>query len=164
MKIILFSLILIGNSYANDVLIKTDKFSVKTSKQYARQNNPRYCRFKTEIDKENNQLKIRIGVVGSPVDYFGWNMPIDLQDLPLVEGFSKNYKSPGTTGMVMSYSDGTLRFKRMKDQNIFHRLYPFSIKIDPELKKPKLFKAVMEGYERTTLGTLKKHVQAKCFF
>lgn len=149
---------------SDEVLVETNNFSVKTSKQFARQNNPRFCRFKTEINIDTRQIKIRVGVVGSPVDYFGWNMPIDLQDLPLTEGYSRKYKSPGVTGMIMTYTNGTLTFKKMKSEKAWNRLYPFSLKIDSNLKSPKSFKGSLEGYERTIFGRLKKHVVAKCNF
>jgi hypothetical protein len=164
MKVIFVILSLATTLNASAVLIETDHFSVKTSKQYARQNNPEYCRYKTRVNQETNQLEIRVGVVGSPVDFFGWNMPIDLQELPLTDGFRKEYKSPGVTVMVMTYANNILTFKRMKNENVWNRLYPFKLKIDPSLSKPTFFQGDMMGYERTVFGGLKKHVSAKCNF
>jgi len=165
MKLLLVSLILIANAYsAEEVYIKTDGYSVKTSKQFRRSNNPQFCRFETKINKEKNQLELRVGVIGSPASFFGWNMPINLQDLPFVEGFTREYKSAGVTGMVMTYSNGTLNFKKIKSEKVWNRLYPFSIRIDANLTSPKAFKGTLMGYERTTFGSLKKHVQSKCDF
>jgi hypothetical protein len=144
--------------------IETKNFKVKTSKEYQRQNNPRYCRFQTNLDDSNKAIDLRIGVVGSPVDYFGWNMQIDLADLPLKEGYEKVFKSPGTTGMILTYKNGVLEFKRIKSEQVWNRLYPFSIKVGSNLDSPKNFKGSMEGFQRTALGSLKKHVVQSCNF
>jgi len=111
----------------------TDSFSVKTSRAYAGQNNPRYCRYETRFNESKNVIEMRVGVVGSPVDYFGWNMPINPKDLPLSVGFTKEYRTPGVTGMVMSYDGKTLTFKKIKNDQVWNRLYPFSVEVDANL-------------------------------
>ncbi len=143
--------------------VETEKYKVKTSKQYANQNNPRYCKFETRYNNSKEVIELRAGVVGSPVDYFGWNMELKMNEFPLVEGFRKEFKTPGVTTMVLTYEKGILKFFKHKESKVWNRLYPFSIVIDSELTSPKAFKAVMEGYETTPFG-LKKHVKEQCHF
>lgn len=165
MKFLILSII--SSSFAfglNTTYVKTNKFKVKTSKQYSRINNPKFCKFETIIKEDDNQVIIKAGVVGSPIDYFGWNMPINVQDLPLVDGFTKIYKTPGVTGMIMTYKDGLLTFKNVEDEQVWNRLYNFSVEINPSLTTPKKFKASLEGFERTAFGKLKKHVVQSCSF
>ncbi len=91
-------------------------------------------------------------------------MELDPSDLPLKDGFEKVFKTPGSTGMILTYKNRTLTFAKIKSEQVWNRLYPFSISVDQNLANPKSFKGVMEGYERTRLGRLKKHVVQSCNF
>lgn len=141
---------------------ETNSFRNRVARGWSAQNDPKHCKFETFI--KNNQVNIRAGIVGSPVDYFGWNAPIELEELPLKVGFKKVYATAGTTAMELSYDGKVLTFQKVKSAQVWNRLFPFSIEIDPNLSNPKVFKGTMEGYESARFGGLKKHVSQKCNF
>ncbi len=139
-------------------------YTNKVSRQFKRGNNPQFCRFETKFDEEKQEIKIKVGVVGSRVDYFGWNAPISIKEFPLKKGFKKIFKIPGVTGMLMTYDGKTLNFQKLKSEKVWNRLYPFSIEIDSKLLNPKRFRGRLEGFERTYFNRLKKHVSQTCLF
>ena len=163
MKFLLVLLLLSLNSFAFEPVYKeTQKFKIKVGKRWS--HNSKFCKFETRFDYENNQIQIRAGIVGSPVDFFGWNAPLDPKDFPLRSDFKKIYAVPGSSSMVLTYDGKTLRFKLESGEEVWNRLYPFSIEIDPNLQNPKYFSATMEGFETSSFGKPKKHIIQKCWF
>lgn len=145
------------------VYIKTGDFKVKASRYFREQKPEQHCKFQTRFNERKGVIEVRIGVVGSAVSYFGWDMPIQLNEYPLQAG-TKIYKIPGVTGMVMNYDGKTLTFEKMRGERVWNRIYEFSIEIDPELRNPGKFKGVLKGFDRGPLGGLRKHVQQTCHF
>lgn len=164
MKLVVVTLLMSLTALAFEPIYKeAQSYSNKVSNQFSNMNNPRFCRVETSFIEEKNAIKISAGVVGSPVDYFGWNALIDIKDFPLKEGYRKVFKEPGVTGMVLSYDGNALKFEVLEGEQVWNRLYPFEIQIDSKLLKPKYFVGVMKGFERGPFG-LKKHVRQKCKF
>lgn len=144
--------------------LETTDFRIKNSRGFPNHQQPRLCKFETRFNERKNVIELRIGVVGSPVDYFGWNMPLKKEEFPLKKGFTKYYSAPGTTVMIVYYDGKTLSFKRNKNDSVFTRLYPFSIEVDSHLLRPGKFKGTMEGFEANSFGQLKKHIVQNCRF
>jgi len=164
MKFLLLALFSLSAFSFTPIYKETENFKVKVSKKYRDQNHPRFCKFETFLSKDKKSIKLKMGVVGSPVDYFGWNMQIDLNELPLKKGFVKRFKTPGVTGMMLSYDGTSLKFEKMEDEAVWNNLYLFEVQIDPSLESPKSLTAVMQGFDKDIFGRFRKHVKSTCEF
>jgi hypothetical protein len=145
-------------------VVETTNFKAKNSRTFSTNRQPKLCKFETRLNDKKDIIELRMGVVGSPVDYFGWNMFLTKNEFPLRVGFKKIFASPGASTMILSYNGQTLKFAFQKGSSVWNRLFPFSISVDPELKNPRELTATMEGFERNALGLLVKHVQQTCHF
>lgn len=152
----------VGYSFEPSYL-ETSKLKHRVSKKFKKGVKYKKCRFETRLNEED-QIEIRMGVINSPVSYFGWDAPIEMSDFPLKTGFRKVYTDFGLTKMVLTYDGTTLRFNRLKDEKVYNVLYPFEIVVDPTLTKIKSFKATMKGYDTNIFGQPKKHVVQSCIF
>jgi len=165
----LSAIIFTATSIANDqnfkpVYLQTNQFEVSASKKFRNTSELTSCRFLTTFNKKKNVIEMQIGVNGSAVNYFGWNMPLEPQDLPLKTGLKKLFEMDGNTTMTLTYDGKKLSFFRNKKEPVWNTLYPFELEVDPYLQNPGYFKARVEGYEYNRLGQLKVHLKQECQF
>jgi hypothetical protein len=147
------------------IKVQTAKFKMKTSREFTpNRDELTSCQIQTTLNAEKSLIEFRMGIVGSEVSYFGWDMNIALSEFPLKAGFKKIFKTPGVSGMILTYDGSKLNFEWDKATGLWNRLYPFSLTIDPELKSPKKFEGRLEGYEMTIFGKPKKHIVQTCDF
>ncbi len=162
---ILFTLLLAFNVMAfGPIEVETQDYKNRVTKEWRSQNDPKFCRVLTRQSSDGQSIELRLGVVGSPISYFGWNAPIAMEDFPLVDGFYKEYKSLGQTTMVMTYKDSVLKFEPKEDAKIWNRIYRFELTVDSNLRTPTRLETSLLGYERNLFGKLKKHIVQKCKF
>jgi hypothetical protein len=144
--------------------VETTNFKTKNSRMFPHNREPRICKFETRLNTNKDVIELRMGAVGSAVDYFGWNLFLTKEEFPLKAGFKKVFATPGVSTMELTYDGQILKFALQKGSPVWNRLYPFSLSVDPELMNPKKLNATMEGFETNALGRLVKHVQQTCFF
>jgi hypothetical protein len=145
-------------------LVETTNFKAKHSRMFSNNREPRICKFESRLNTKKDVIELRMGVVGSPVDYFGWNMFLTKEEFPLKAGFEKIFAGPGTATMILTYDGQNLKFALQKGSTAWNRLFPFTLSVDPELMNPKKLTATMEGFETNSSGRLIKHVQQTCHF
>jgi hypothetical protein len=162
--LILTTSVLAGLEDFKPVRLETNQFDVSDSKKFRNTSELTSCHFVTSFNKKENVIELKVGVNGSAVNYFGWNMPLAPHDLPLKTDFMKIYEVDGNTTMILTYDGRKLSFQRNKKEIAWNTLYPFELEVDPYLQNPGHFKARVEGYEYNRLGQLKVHLKQECYF
>lgn len=162
--IIFFALFITEAKSFEPVYVETTDFKFWSSKQFPQRYEPYACRYEAKLNEGKNKIEITIGILGSSIDYFGWDVPLSPVDLPLKEGFRKEIKEPGETKMILTYKEGVLTWEHQKNAEILTRLYVFSLKIDPELSRPEKFEGKILGHDLNYFGRPKMHLKQNCNF
>ena len=123
-----------------------------------------FCHFDSALNEAGDAIILQLGIEGSDYDYFGWDMPIPLNDFPLKSGYHHEYRVPGMAKMNLDYDGKTLNFSWVKKTPLFTVIFPFSIEIDPNLTMPKLFKGIVAGYEKDMFGHPIRKISEECTF
>lgn len=149
---------------ADSVIVKTDRYFTWASPKFKTKSQPEYCQFKQYFNQDKNEFNIRVGVVGSSVSYFGWDISIKPEEYPLEEDFEKEIRKAGTTTMILKYSKGKLTLRKKAGEQVWNLLYPFTLEIDPYLEKPGVFTSKVLSYESYIFGVSKVQFLSRCQF
>ena len=165
LSLFMFSSLAFGQAFKPH-LIQTNDFDLWVGSTFRTHvpENASSCKFESMINNELQAVELKMGVVGSTFDYFGWGMNVPLADLPLKAGYRREFRVVGSSSMVLSYDGRVLKYEWMKSLGLWSRIYPFTLEIDGYLNVPKLLKAQFSGYETDILGRPKKHLTQKCTF
>jgi hypothetical protein len=179
LNIVLFTALILTSSFAQaqttgstatafqPMIQSTKNFKIWADSEFRTgiQNHADECYVSTLLNAEDQVIELKMGVKGSDFELFGYGMNIPLADFPLKAGYTKTFSDPGLPTMKLTYDGTKLKFffAKEKDEELFTRLYPFTVGINPTLTQVTSLEASMEGYE-TTFGIPKKHVTEKCKF
>lgn len=169
-KLLIFALGLASLSSLADSFValhaETPKYTIKADAEFQRLigTDLKNCAVTLNLNAEKTAIEFKMGILGSNFEYFGWDMYLPLEDFPLRTGYSKEFKTPGMSTMLLQYDGTTLSFHFLKRDGLWNTIHPFELKIDSHLTTPHSLKASLEGYETDFLGRPKKHVIEQCNF